>query len=102
MGYVWDLLRPVDKVAVNFDLYITGIVLIVSLVLFAIAIMAYKKNQTKRFLLIAGAFFLFFLKWLLKATDIFFSPGLFFSLAAQDTVELITMILLFFALFWKK
>lgn len=98
---IWDPLRILDQYAVGFDTYITPLVLIVSLVLLAVSISAYKKNSTKRFLLISTAFLFFSAKWLLRLLDFFVSPGNFFSIAAQDVFELVILFALFFALFQK-
>lgn len=101
MEYFWDILRPINEAAISFGIYLKPVLLIVSLALLVIAIMAYNKNKSKRFLLISTAFFFFAAKWLLKTIDIFVSPGIFFSSAAQDVFELIILGSLFGALLWK-
>jgi len=101
LGYFWDALRPFDQLAISFSTYIKPIVLIISITLFVIAVLAYNKNKSRRFLLIAVAFFFFSAEWLLKTLDIFVSPGSFFSIAAQDVFELVILGALFVALFWK-
>jgi hypothetical protein len=97
----WDPLRVLDSFAVAFDLYITPVVFVISLILLAISIRAYQKKPSRRFLLLCVAFGFFAIEWAFKLLDIFFSPGLFFSLAAQDVFELIILFSLFFALFQK-
>jgi hypothetical protein len=101
MGYIWDLLRPLDQMAVSFDAYITPVVLVVSLILLAVAIRAYQKKPSRRFMLLVIAFGFFAAKSVLMLLDIFFSPGRFFSMAAQDFFELIILFSLFLALFQK-
>lgn len=101
MEHIWDILRPLDKLAVTFDIYLTPVILVVSLALFVIAASAYRKNPSRRFLLIATAFLFFAAQWVLRTIDLFVSPGIFFSIAAQDMFELIVLASLFLALFTK-
>lgn len=97
----WDFLRPLTDVAYSFDSITKFLVFIFSLVLFFIAVKAYFKTKSRRFLLIGGAFSLFALKWLLKMLDLFLSPGTFLPDASENVFELFILVLLFVALFFK-
>jgi len=98
----WDFLRPVSDFAMSIDNVSKALVLFFSLLMFAIAALAYFKVKSKKLLIVAAAFGLFALKYLLVVFDIFLSPGNFFSDAAQNVVELIVFILLFWAIFKKQ
>ncbi len=97
----WDLLRPVVSMAYSFDNITKFLVFIFSLVLFFIAVKAYFKTKSRRFLLIGGAFSLFAFKWLLKILDLFLSPGTFLPDASENVFELFILVFLFVALFFK-
>ncbi|HLD59116.1 MAG TPA: hypothetical protein VI977_05815 [archaeon] len=97
----WDFLRPLDQLALNLVYPITAIVFVVSVVLFAIAISAYLKKRSQKLLLISAAFFIFMVKWLLQAIDLFVSPGFFFSVPSQGVVELVIMLLILAAIVKK-
>lgn len=95
----WDFLRPIDSAAESFGAVTTWIVFLLSAGLMVIALLAYRKKHSRRYALIALAFVFFFLKWLLKVVDIYFSPGHFFSWAAESVFELVIFASLFLALF---
>ena len=101
MGSFWDFLRPLDQLAVSLSAPIQVIVLIVSIVIFGIALLAYLRKRSQKLLFVTAAFFLFMVKWIVQVIDLFISPGLFFSVPSQGIVELATMILLLLALFKK-
>lgn len=95
----WDVLRPLNSVAESLGAITTWIVFLLSLGLMVIALLAYRKKRSKRYAFIALAFVFFFLKWLLKVVDIYFSPGHFFNWAAESVFELVIFASLFLALF---
>ena len=97
----WDFLRPVTQIAWNFDLFAEALAMFLSLLVLSIAVLAYKRKKSTRLLLVALAFFLFALKWILKVADQFISPGFFFSRASEALFELAILALLFVALFKK-
>ncbi len=98
----WDFLRPVTEMAYTFDSITRILVFLFALVLCFIAVKAYFKNKSKRFLLIGGAFFLFAVKWFLKLVDLFVSPGWFLPDASENIFELLILALLFVALFFRQ
>tara|TARA_Y100000310_G_scaffold242925_1_gene247189 strand:- start:456 stop:851 length:396 start_codon:yes stop_codon:yes gene_type:complete len=100
--YLWDSLRPVSQFAVDIDVPIKMIVFLLSLAIFFISALAYKKSQSKRILLVTIAFLFFALKWLVKLLDIFYSPGEFLSDSSENVFELIILVSLLIALFYKK
>ena len=95
----WDFLRPLNNAAEAFSGFTTWIVLILSAALMVIAVLAYRKTQSKRHAFIALAFVFFFIKWLLAAADLYLSPGRFFSWAGGTVAELVIFACLFIALF---
>lgn len=97
----WDFLRPLADTATSIDSITKIIVFFFSAILLAIALLAYLKVKSQKLLIVAGAFFLFFFKWLLIVLDIFLSDGNFFPLAAQNVAELLVFIALFLAIFKK-
>jgi hypothetical protein len=97
----WDLLRPVSEAAYSFDHITKFLVFIFSLLLCFIAVKAYFKSKSRRFLLVATAFLLFAAKWLLKTLDLFLSPGSFLPDSSENVFELFILLLLFVALFFK-
>ncbi len=97
----WDFLRPLTDFAYSVDSITRFLVFIFSLALFFISVKAYFKSKSKRFLFISGAFFLFAVKWFLKIADLFFSPGYFLADASENIFELLILVFLFTALFFK-
>lgn len=100
MGF-WDFLRPLTQIAWTFDLFTEMLAMILSILVLTIAALAYKRKKSTRLLLVALAFLLFALKWILKVADQFISPGFFFSRASEAVMELVILALLFFAIFKK-
>ncbi|MFH1392030.1 MAG: hypothetical protein ABIH20_06980 [Candidatus Diapherotrites archaeon] len=100
--YLWDTLRPVAQFAVDIDVPVKMIVFLLSIAIFFISALAYQKSKSKRILLVAIAFFFFAFKWLVKLSDIFYSPGYFLSDSSENIFELIILISLLIALFYKK
>ena len=98
-AYAWDALRPVSDFAKQIDLPIKVIVFLLALSIFAVSVLAYRKAPSKRMLLVAAAFFLFSLKWLVKLVDLFYSPGNFLSDSSENVFELGILISLLIALF---
>ena len=99
--YAWDVLRPLSDVAISIDFLTRLIVLALSLAIFLVSYKAYKRVQDRKFLFITIAFGLFTLKWLLKALDLFISPGIFFNDSSENVFELLILASLFYALFKK-
>ncbi|MCD6247449.1 MAG: hypothetical protein J7J87_03410 [Candidatus Diapherotrites archaeon] len=97
--YPWDYLRPLAELASRYDFILRPIVLFFSLSMLLLSLLAYRKKKTKRFALIALAFFFFSVKWALKVLDLFVSPGYFFSDASENVFELIIFVCLLLALF---
>lgn len=98
----WDFLRPVSDFALSLDNIAKIGVLLFALVLCTVSILAYFKVKSKKMLIVASAFSLFALKYVLVVLDVFLSPGLFFSEPSQNFVELIVFVLLFWAIFKKQ
>lgn len=101
-GYVWDALRPVTEVAKQVELPVTYALFFVSLVIFAISFMGWRKSRSSRILLVSAAFFLFVLKWLIGVVDLHFSPGYFLADASAKVFDFGIMLLLFVAIFYRK
>ena len=97
----WDFLRePAEQIA--FVNPITAwIVFLVSLVLVAVAVMAFKRKKSPRLAWIAAAFAIFFAKRLLIVVDIYFSPGNFMNDALQGFFDLLMILALFVGIFRK-
>lgn len=100
-AHAWDFLRPLTDFAVSIDLPIKVLVLLLSLAFLAIALLAYFRTKSQRFLFITFAFCLFSVKWLFKTFDLFVSPGYFFSDPVENIFELLIFVSLFLALFKK-
>ncbi len=97
----WDILRPVTNQAVAFDFFTSIIVFVLSIALFAISILAFRRTRSRRFVFVTIAFFLFATKCSLNIIDLFISPGYFFHKAANNIFELGILICLFLAIFKK-
>lgn len=97
----WDFLRPITQQAISFDFVTSMIVFVLSIALFAISFLAFRRTKSNRFLFVTIAFFFFAAKWALKVIDLFFSPGIFFHRAAENVFELIILASLFMAIFKK-
>ena len=100
MGF-WDFLRPVSQVAWDINMGTEAVVSVLSVAIFVISLLAYRRTKSKRLMLVSAAFFFFALKLVLKFLDQFISPGFFFSRASEAIVELVILGLLFFAIFRK-
>lgn len=98
----WDALRPIARFAFEFDFPIKLLVLLLATAIFIISLLAYSKSKSKRILLVTIAFFFFALKWLVKIMDIYISPGEFLSDSSENIFELIILVSLLVALFYKK
>ena len=98
---VWDPLRALIDAALSVDMATRIIVFILSLALCVIAILAFKKTKSRKFLFVTVAFLFFTGKWLLKILDLFISPGEFFNRAAENVFELVILASLFIAIFRK-
>jgi hypothetical protein len=98
----WDLLRPGIDATQSLRLPIGLLVLLVSLVLLAIAVMAYRKNRTEKLKLVCLAFGLFSVKLLANVVDLVASPGYFMGPPVQNIFDLAILATLFVALFRRK
>ncbi len=94
-------LRVLSDFAKEFDLITSVLTFLLSLVLLVVAVKAYKKNPSKKFLFVSLAFALFSVKWILKIFDFFLSPGKFFADASENVFELFLLGALFLAIFGK-
>ena len=99
---IWDALRPMARFAFEFDFPIKVFVLLLATAIFIISLLAYSKSKSKRILLVTIAFFFFALKWLVKIMDVYVSPGEFLSDSSENIFELIILVSLLVALFYKK
>jgi hypothetical protein len=98
---LWDFLRPVTTKAWEVNLILEPFAMLLSIGILAVSVLAYRKTQSKRLLLVSAAFFFFALKWTLRVVDQIVSPGFFFSRASEAVVEVVILGLLFFAIFKK-
>jgi hypothetical protein len=97
----WDFLRaPINWIELVSPA-VVWLMLVVSAVIFCIAILALKKKYSQKLLFVAAAFGLFFLKSLLIVIDQYVSPGNFLNYGIQAFFDLLTIGCLFIALFWK-
>jgi len=97
----WDFLRePVNMIA-GLSMPVNVLLFIVALVLLGVSLLAWKKNKSKRLLLVTISFGLFFVKALLSLLDYFVSPGIFMNYAIQGFFDLVILVFLFVALFRK-
>ena len=97
----WDILRPITNQAIAFDFFTSIIVFVLSIALFAISILAYRRTKSRRFVFVTIAFSLFAVKSALNMIDLFVSPGYFFHKAANNIFELGILVSLFLAIFKK-
>lgn len=97
----WDFLWDVTQQAIAIDFITRAIVLVLSLAITVIALLAFKRSKSGKFLFVSIAFILFTVKWALKVVDLFFSPGEFFNRAAENIFELLILAALFIAIFKK-
>ncbi len=97
----WDFLRgPVNEIALANPIT-AWIVFLVSIVLVAIAVMAFNRKKSPRLAWVAAAFALFFVKRLLIVADLYVSPGTFMNDALQGFFDLLMIITLFVGIFRK-
>ncbi|MDD5148164.1 MAG: hypothetical protein PHH08_01735 [Candidatus ainarchaeum sp.] len=101
MGNFWDFLRPLSEAVNGFLGPIVLIGLVISIIIFAIAIKSYLKTKSRKLLFIAVAFLLFLVKWVIQAADLFWSPGIFFGVPAQSVAEILIMVFILLAVFRK-
>lgn len=98
---ILEPLRGLSNWAATFDWVTKFLVFALAAAIFVISLLAYRKTKEKRFLLVAGAFFIFAAKWFLKIFDMFFSPGLFLPDSSENVFEFVSFLLLLVALFKK-
>ena len=98
---ITDPLRNFTNALISLDFLARHIVLLLSAFIFFIAWKAYTQAKSQKLLLIAIAFGVFTLKWVLQVLDLYFSPGTFFPNHAENIAELVILLSLFFALFKK-
>jgi len=97
----WDFLRPITQTAWELNLATEGAATLLSITVFVIALLAYKRTKSKRLMLVTAAFAVFALKWVLKLVDHWISPGFFVSRASDAVLDLVILALLFYAIFKK-
>lgn len=97
----WDFLRPGVEAAQALGIVTGIVVLVVSLVLFGIAVKAYRKSGSAKLRIVCAAFGLFALKLLLSVADLIVSPGYFMSPPVQNVFDLAILVAFFVALFRK-
>ena len=85
----WDFLRIPTSLASTINPVVMGLLFLVSLGLFGIAVLAVKKKRSRRLILVAGAFGLFFIKSALGLIDLYVSPGIFMNFAVQGVFDLL-------------
>jgi len=93
-------LREARAGASDFDIVTRVLVFLLSLALFFIALIAYQKSSSKKFLFVALAFFLFAFKWSLKVTNLFI-PGNLLTDPVENVFELFILGMLVVAIFKK-
>ncbi|MDO8627704.1 MAG: hypothetical protein Q7K42_04515 [Candidatus Diapherotrites archaeon] len=98
---VTDPVRSLGDFVGQFDYITRFIVLALTVFLLYVSYTAYNKSKSERLFFVFLAFGLFFVKWLLKVFDIFFSPGEFFASTYQNVSEFLILGALFLALFKK-
>ena len=98
---LWDVLRPITETAWGVNVAAESLAVLLSIAIFGISVLAYRKTKSKRLLLVTAAFFFFALKWVLKLADQFISPGFFFGRASEAILELVILGILFYAIFKK-
>lgn len=98
---ITDPLRDFTNSLIWLDFFTRHIVLLLSAFIFFISLKAYHQAKSQKLLLICIAFGVFTFKWILEVLDLYFSPGTFFPLHAENFAELIILLSLFFALFRK-
>jgi len=97
----WDFLRgPIQWIGLA-EPVIVWLMLVVSAVVFGIALLAVRKKYSARLVLVSIAFGLFFLKSLLIMLDVYASPGNFMNYSLQSFFDLLIIGCLFVALFRK-
>lgn len=97
----WDSLKIIPDIAVQLNLVVEWLLVIVSLLVLSISAIALKKTKSQKLAFVTIAFGLFFLKSVLNLIDIYFSPGFFMNFAVQGLFDLLIIASLFIALFRK-
>lgn len=101
MSAPWDFLREPANFVGMIEPLTLWVLLIVSVVIFGIAILALKKKPSPKLKWVAGAFGLVFLKSVFLITDFYFSPGDFMNKAIVGFFDLCIMVAFFVTLFRK-
>ena len=99
VGSITDPLRILANEAAQVDFVIRIAVFIFSVAVAIIAGVAWTRTQNKKVGLIAWAFGLLAFKWFLKVMDLFVSTGQFFPDHAENVIELVSLVLIAYALF---
>ncbi len=94
-----DPLRTVRSDISTIDPFTRIVVFALSVVVLAIALLAYARSKSKRILLVTAAFGFFSLKWLFKVLDIFLTPGMFLTDPLENVFEFLILLLLAVAIF---
>ncbi|MDO8647342.1 MAG: hypothetical protein Q7R70_02920 [Candidatus Diapherotrites archaeon] len=93
-GAIKILLQSVDKFTIS-------IALIVGLVIVSISVLAFRKNQSAKFLLITLAFGILVLEWALKLIDRYYIPGQLLYDPIENLLELTVLVFIAWGLFRK-
>jgi len=98
---LWNSLRPLESVAESLKWVTTGVVFLLAAGMLFVSAKAFEKNRSNRFLFLTLAFGIIFAKFGIKLVDAVYSPGDFFSSAAQNVFDLFVLIALFLAIMRK-
>ncbi len=97
----WDPLRAPAAAIGIIEPVIVWVLLLVSLGIFAISALAWKKKKSSKLAWVSAAFALFFIKSLLVVLDLYVSSGNFFNYSIQSFFDLLIIAGLFVAIFRK-
>ncbi len=102
IGWFTEPLRLLANEAAQFDFITRIIVFLFSLAVFIIGFVAWQRTHNSRVKWVALAFGLMAFKWLLKVMDLFVSTGQFFPDHAENVIELISLVLIAYAIFTPR
>jgi len=97
----WDPLRAPANAIGFAEPVVVWVVLLVSLGIFAISVLAWKKKHSSKLAWVSAAFALFFIKSVLVVLDLYVSSGNFFNYSIQSFFDLLIIAGLFVAIFRK-
>lgn len=79
---------PLKLFLMSLDKFTISLTLLVGIIVLAIAVLAFQKTQSTKFLLIMLAFALFVLEWALKLIDRWYIPGQLLFDPIENLIEL--------------